>query len=75
MLVTSEFTKQCNLELLDYTPVLGTCDHAAEVYLSPSDIERMIVGILDRNGDHNFLGKENPPLHVAMLMAEQSGMS
>lgn len=73
MLVTSKFTKRCDLKSLDYTPVIGSCVRADEVYSSPSDIEKLIVGILDRNGNHDFLGIEDPPLHTSIHIARHSG--
>ena len=74
MLVTSKFTKGCNLKSLDYHTVLDTVK-SEEVYSSPADIERLIIGILDRKGSTGFLSSEDPPLHTSMQIAIHTGMS
>ena len=74
MLVTSKFTKGCNLKSLDYHTVLDTVKEE-EVYSSRNDIEKLIIGILDRMGSTGFLGSEDRPLHTSMLIAIHTGMS
>jgi len=75
MLVTSKFTKRCNLESLDYHAIPATCMKDDEVYSSPADIEKLIMGILDRKGSTCFLDGEDPPLHTSMQIAKHTGMS
>ena len=39
-----------------------------------SDFEKSVMGILDRNGSHEFLETHDlGPLHLSMLLSKQSG--
>ena len=71
MLVTSRFTKRCDLGSLDYIPLMR---HARESISSMSDFEKSVMGILDRDGSHEYLGTgDMGPLHISMLISKHSG--
>ena len=71
MLVTSRFTKRCDLGSLDYKPLTP---HAPMSRSSMSDFEKSVMGILDRNGSHKFLKTcDMDPLHLSMLFSKFSG--
>ena len=71
MLVTSRFTKRCDLGSLDYTPMMHSSPKSSSAM---SDFEKAVMGILDRNGSHEFLETcDLRPLHMSMLISKQSG--